>query len=489
MISCAAQKTSICSMGLFWRSIRVGCVDEGEEKLHCDDSSVMHKSLSIEGLNIYCDSSKNRTVTPLAEKMPFISYALPSLQLPNPLTNTYSDRFISYVLSDFNLSSEFTCDLRRAEDRWPHPSELVAAVSPLVPDKDRGCLASFLNNASCPLYWYSRQYSSEEELCRFLTDSLHDSTLDATTMLSVSQVLFPLLKTPKPRFALVASVGEVNVALDNQHLLFVSDLMSSLPSPSPSDPPIESTNASNISLEPTNASNTSLEPEPSVPEAATASSKPRFTARSLALYLTYSLFSSYSLFFIALFTVLFFPFCLFYSVAQAVGSVLLVGSGLLFFNRYMVDSTDALPDRRDDERTQRISVVELEVDTQPIRLVLTHSIASDQAMPLVSSSASFMQITLSSLHVGVTTHPHDTSLTVGVPQFSVLDDQTLHTQGTASSLLALTNLNCSLLTVASSSSYHPPRTLQEVSDANPCKAWTTLRADVDDLDCEDSHPE
>ena len=110
-------------------------------------------------------------------------------------------------------------------------------------------------------------------------------------------------------------------------------------------------------------------------------------------------------------------------------------------------------------------------------------------MPLVSSSASFMQITLSSLHVGVTTHPHDTSLTVGVPQFSVLDDQTLHTQGTASSLLALTNLNCSLLTVASSSSYHPPQTLQEVSDANPCKASTTLRVDVDDFDCEDSHPE
>ena len=226
-----------------------------------------------------------------------------------------------------------------------------------------------------------------------------------------------------------------------------------------------------------------------MPEAATASSKPRFTARSLALYLTYSLFSSYSLFFIALFAVLLFPVCLFYSVAQAVGSVLLVGSGLLFFNRYMVDSTDALPDRRDDERTQRISVVELEVDTQPIRLVLTHSIASDQAMPLVSSSTSFMQITLSSLHVGVTTHPHDTSLTVGVPQFSVLDDQTLHTQGTASSLLALTNLNCSLLTVASSSSYHPPRTLQEVSDANPCKASTTLRVDVEDFDCEDSHPE
>ena len=453
MISCAAQKTSICSMGLFWRSIRVGCVDAGEEKLHCDDSSVMHKSLSIEGLNIYCDSSKNRTVTPLAEKMPFISYALPSLQLPNPLTNTYSNRFISYVLSDFNLSSEFTCDLRRAEDRWPHPSELVAAVSPLVPDKDRGCLASFLNNTSCPLYWYSRQYSSEEELCRFLTDSLHDSTLDATTMLSVSQALFPLLKTPKPRFALVASVGEVNIALDNQHLLFVSDLVSSLPSPSSSDPPIESTDASSTSLEPTDASNPSLKStEPSVPEAATASSKPRFTARSLALYLTYSLFSSYTLFFIALFAVLLFPVCLFYSVAQAVGSVLLVGSGLLFFNRYMVDSTDALPDRRDDERTQRVSLVELEVNTQPIRLVLTHSTASDQGMPLVSSSASFMQITLSSLHVGVTTHPHDTSLTVGVPQFSVLDDQTLHTQGTASSLLALTNLNCSLLTVASSSS-------------------------------------
>ena len=471
-------------MGLFWRSIRVGCVDAGEEKLHCDDSSVMHKSLSIEGLNIYCDSSKNRTVTPLAEKMPFISYALPSLQLPNPLTNTYSDRFISYVLSDFSLSSEFTCDLRRAEDRWPHPSELVAAVSPLVPDKDRGCLASFLHNPSCPLYWYSRQYSSEEELCRFLTDSLHDSTLDATTMLSVSQALFPLLKTPKPRFALVASVGEVNIALDNQHLLFVSDLVSSLPSPSSSDPPIESTDASSTSLEPTDASNPSLKStEPSVPEAATASSKPRFTARSLALYLTYSLFSSYTLFFIALFTVLLFSVCLFYSVAQA------VGSGLLFFNRYMVDSTDALPDRRDDERTQRVSLVELEVNTQPIRLVLTHSIASDQAMPLVSSSASFMQITLSSLHVGVTTHPHDTSLPVGVPQFSVLDDQTLHTQGTASSLLALTNLNCSLLTVASSSSYHPPQTLQEVSDANPCKASTTLRVDVDDFDCEDSHPE
>ena len=489
MISSAAQKTSICSMGLFWRSIRVGCVDEGEEKLHCDDSSVMHKLLSIEGLNIYCDSSKNRTVTPLAEKMPFISYAIPSLQLPNPLTNTYSDRFISYVLSDFNLSSEFTFDLRRAEDRWPHPSELVAAVSPLVSDKDRGCLTSFLNNASCPLYWYSSQYSSEEELCRFLTDSLHDSTLDATTMLSVSQTLFPLLKTPKPRFALVASVGEVNIALDNQHLLFMSDLMSSLLSPSPSDPPMKSTDASNTSLESTDASNTSLEPASSVPEIATPSSKPRFTARSLALYLTYSLFSSYSLFFIALFTVLFFPVCLFYSVAQAVGSVLLVGSGLLFFNRYMVDSTDALPDRRDDERTQRISLVELEVDTQPIRLVLTHSTASDQAMPLVSSSASFMQITLSSLHLGMTTHPHDTSLTVGIPQFSILDDQTLHTQGTASSLLALTNLNCSLLTVASSSSYHLPQSLQEVSDANPCKASTTLRVDVDDCDCEDSHPE
>ena len=476
-------------MGLFWRSIRVGCVDAGEEKLHCDDSSVMHKSLSIEGLNIYCDSSKNRTVTPLAEKMPFISYALPSLQLPNPLTNTYSDRFISYVLSDFSLSSEFTCDLRRAEDRWPHPSELVAVVSPLVPDKDRGCLASFLNNTSCPLYWYSRQYSSEEELCRFLTDSLHDSTLDATTMLSVSQALFPLLKTPKPRFALVASVGEVNIALDNQHLLFVSDLVSSLPSPSSSDPPIESTDASSTSLEPTDASNPSLKStEPSVPEAATASSKPRFTARSLALYLTYSLFSSYTLFFIALFTVLLFSVCLFYSVAQAVGSVLLVGSGLLFFNRYMVDSTDALPDRRDDERTQRVSLVELEVNTQPIRLVLTHSTASDQGMPLVSSSASFMQITLSSLHVGVTTHPHDTSLTVGVPQFSVLDDQTLHTQGTASSLLALTNLNCSLLTVASSSSYHPPQTLQEVSAANPCKASTALRVGVDDFACEDRPP-
>lgn len=100
-----------------YASFRLDCVEKDQEKLHCDDSTVIHKSFAIHDFNVYFDSSTNRSLS-LKENMSFIFFPPPGSLHQASLTQSYSDAFLSYLLSNFSLSAEFACDLRRVEDRW-----------------------------------------------------------------------------------------------------------------------------------------------------------------------------------------------------------------------------------------------------------------------------------------------------------------------------------------------------------------------------------
>ncbi|KAK8820278.1 hypothetical protein WA577_006344, partial [Blastocystis sp. JDR] len=176
--SCKATTTSICCIGVFLRSFRLDCVEKDQEKLHCDDSTVIHKSFTIRDFNVYFDSSTNRSLS-LKENMSFIFFPPPGSLHQASLTQSYSDAFLSYLLSNFSLSAEFACDLRRVEDRWGDPSEFVAAVTPLIAEEDKQPITSYLSSASCPLYWHSGEYHTEEELSAYLRSHLQGVSLDA----------------------------------------------------------------------------------------------------------------------------------------------------------------------------------------------------------------------------------------------------------------------------------------------------------------------
>ena len=436
MYSCDETTTSICCIGLFMRSFRLDCVEKEQEKLYCDESTVIHKSFSIHDFNIYFDSSKNRSISSLKENMPFIFFPSPGSLHQTPLTQSYSDNFISYLLSNFNLSAEFSCDLRRVEDRWGAPSEFITTVEPLLTEKDKAPITSYLNSASCNLYWHSSKYHTEDEVSAYLRSELQDASLDPNTIPLVSHALFPLLKTPKPRLAVFASTGETAVRMDTQHLLFLSDLLNSLP-PSPSSP-----------MAPT-APTAPMAPM-APPSSVHTTSKPQFTPRSLALFITYSLFSSYPLFFITLFSVLCFPICLLYSLAQALGSLLLFSSALLFLNRFLVDSTDALPDRSDEDRSKRDVSIEAALDLHQTHAIFTDAHVGDCLRFVTENPAdsAFMDMMLSSLQCNLRQSSTDLTLSVVAPLLSISDQHAVQRTGKELQIACIRDLCC---TIASSS--------------------------------------
>lgn len=428
MCSCKATTTSICCIGVFLRSFRLDCVEKDQEKLHCDDSTVIHKSFAIHDFNVYFDSSTNRSLS-LKENMSFIFFPPPGSLHQASLTQSYSDAFLSYLLSNFSLSAEFACDLRRVEDRWGDPSEFVAAVTPLIAEEDKQTITSYLSSASCPLYWHSGEYHTEEELSAYLRSHLQGVSLDANILPVASHALLPLLKAPKPRLALTASVAETAVRLDRQHLLFLSDLLNSRPASQPtSPPPSKATASSTVSTAP----------------AISMASKPQFTPRSLALFLTYSLFSSYPLFFITLFSVLCFPLCLFYSLAQALGSLLLFSSALLFLNRFLVDSTAALPDRRDEDRSKRDVSIDASLALQHTHVVFTDAEVGGCLRRVTENPAdsAFMDMTLSSLQCSLRQGITGLTLSVVAPLFSISDRQAVHQTGKELQIACVRDLRC-----------------------------------------------
>lgn len=435
MCSCKATTTSICCIGVFLRSFRLDCVEKDQEKLHCDDSTVIHKSFTIRDFNVYFDSSTNRSLS-LKENMSFIFFPPPGSLHQASLTQSYSDAFLSYLLSNFSLSAEFACDLRRVEDRWGDPSEFVAAVTPLIAEEDKQTITSYLSSASCPLYWHSGEYHTEEELSAYLRSHLQGVSLDANTLPIASHALLPLLKAPKPRLALTASVAETAVRLDRQHLLFLSDLLNSLPASQPASPPPSKATASSTVSTVSTTSTVSMAP--------TAPSKPQFTPRSLALFLTYSLFSSYPLFFITLFSVLCFPLCLFYSLAQALGSLLLFSSALLFLNRFLVDSTAALPDRRDEDRSKRDVSIDASLALQHTHVVFTDAEVGGCLRRVTENPAdsAFMDMTLSSLQCSLRQGITGLTLSVVAPLFSISDRQAVHQTGKELQIACVRDLRC-----------------------------------------------
>lgn len=435
MCSCQATTTSICCIGVFLRSFRLDCVEKDQEKLHCDDSTVIHKSFTIRDFNVYFDSSTNRSLS-LKENMSFIFFPPPGSLHQASLTQSYSDAFLSYLLSNFSLSAEFACDLRRVEDRWGDPSEFVAAVTPLIAEEDKQTITSYLSSASCPLYWHSGEYHTEEELSAYLRSHLQGVSLDANILPVASHALLPLLKAPKPRLALTASVAETAVRLDRQHLLFLSDLLNSLPASQPASPPPSKATASSTVSTVSTTSTVSMAP--------TAPSKPQFTPRSLALFLTYSLFSSYPLFFITLFSVLCFPLCLFYSLAQALGSLLLFSSALLFLNRFLVDSTAALPDRRDEDRSKRDVSIDASLALQHTHVVFTDAEVGGCLRRVTENPAdsAFMDMTLSSLQCSLRQGITGLTLSVVAPLFSISDRQAVHQTGKELQIACVRDLRC-----------------------------------------------
>lgn len=426
MCSCNTTTTSICCIGVFLRSFQLGCVEKDQEKLHCDDSTVIHKSFAIRDFNVYFDSSTNRSLS-LKENMSFIFFPPPGSLHQASLTQSYSDAFLSYLLSNFSLSAEFACDLRRVEDRWGDPSEFVAAVTPLIAEEDKQPITSYLSSASCPLYWHSAEYHTEEEVCAYLRNQLQDVPLDANTLPVASHALLPLLKAPKPRLALTASVADTAVRLDRQHLLFFSDLLNSFPPSQPIPPPPSKETAASM-----------------VSTVSTAPSKPQFTPRSLALFLTYSLFSSYPLFFITLFSVLCFPLCLFYSLAQALGSLLLFSSALLFLNRFLVDSTAALPDRRDEDRSKRDVSIDATLALQHTHAVFTDAEVGGCLRRVTENPAdsTFVDMTLSSLQCTLLQSNTGLTLSVVAPLFSISDRRAVHQIGKELQIACVRDLRC-----------------------------------------------
>ena len=325
---------------MYLDALSVGLVSESP-RIRSDDAESIHKSVTISGLSVYGDYQPTRS---LVSFEPTDSSLLP-------------------LLSNGEVSAEVAFNLRSVEDRWVSRDELVDHVLPCVAEESRDHLRSFLETNYDGLIDQSLHCSSDQDLIGWLHDRL-TTTLSEKELADVALFLFQILKTPTPVTIIDGSISSLSLHVDSQHLLFLSDMISSLP---PSEKPSPS--------------------PPCSPAPSTSPPTLRFTPLSLAMYVAYHVFSNYTLFATTVFLILTFPLWLFFAFFQTVGGLLCLGSSLLYLNRFLVDKTEATPLRYDPQRTRRDSSLQVNVRAKEVSLGITDSSAAEDMRPIISLRA------------------------------------------------------------------------------------------------------
>ena len=410
-------------------ALSVGLID-GSPRIPSDDTESIHKSVTVSGLSIYGDYQHTRSLAAFD--------ATDSSLLP--------------LLSNGEISAEVAVNLRSVEDRWVSRDVLIDQVSSFVTEANRDHVRSFLEASYDDLVSQSLHCSSDKELGEWVHDRLAD-VLSEKELADVAKSSFTILKTPMSATMIDGFVPSLCLRVDSQHLLFLSDLVSSLP---PSKDPAPSQSCSSVPSQPCSSTPPSL----------------RFTPLSLAMYIAYHVFSNYTLFTTILFLILTFPLWLYFAFFQTVGGLLCLGSSLLYLNRFLVDKTEATPFLYDPQRTRRDSPLQLNVCAKEVSLAITDSSKAEDPQAIMTLC---LDDGYGDIHVGKADLLLDVSIGSITLQDQTSPDPFFLLQPVEESESPDPLLSITFLSVHSSDSFFlVPSSLEAVKSDAICQGTTTL---------------